>query len=212
MIKIGLKGIFLFVLTGMMACGRAENHVAHPTKTGGEKFESIAHNEAFSEISLDSADVEKFIRSHHFSDKRAVQLRQFYRSRDYQFAWFNGDGLAQQGRAFWNLHNQYLNVTRDSSFFNRKLHRQMQALLDDEELERTDYNITNLDMELTDHFFDYARYAYAGKIDPNELQWHIPRKKINSVALLDSLIQKNGRQLDQWEPVSRLYKLVRKEV
>src|SRR5690606_5448375 len=54
--------------------------------------------------------------------------------------------------------------------------------------------------------FVYARYAYEGKIDPSDLQWHIPRKKLDLVALLDSLVYNKGQNVQQWEPVNVVYK------
>ncbi|HEU4901595.1 MAG TPA: L,D-transpeptidase family protein, partial [Flavisolibacter sp.] len=104
------------------------------------------------------------------------------------------------------------NISKDSSFFNKKLHRQLQALLNNDNPNRNDYNSTQLELELTDHFFDYAQYAYAGRVDPEKLQWYIPRRKINATALLDSLIQRNGNKLDEWEPVNEQYRMVRKQL
>ena len=69
----------------------------------------------------------------------------------------------------------------------------MRKLLDEEIVGFTSEQVTNLELQLTDHFFDYAQYAYAGKIDPDEIKWHIPRKKINAIALLDTLISRNGK-------------------
>jgi murein L,D-transpeptidase YcbB/YkuD len=44
------------------------------------------------------------------------------------------------------------------------------------------------------------------------LQWHIPRKKVNAVKLLDSLVANKGKDVEQWEPVSGAYRLISKEL
>lgn len=216
MIRIRLKGFMLLLLTGLLACGNTENKqlVKHEqANEAGDQLVSMSSDEAFSTLSFDSTAVEQFIKENKVDDKRAAQLRNFYQSRDYHFAWFNQDGLAQQARAFWNLHNTYLNYSQDSSLFDQQLHQQMKELVDgEEEVRLNESQRQKLELELTDHFFDYAHYAYAGKINPDELQWHIPRKKVHPVALLDSLVNRNGEGLKNWEPVNQQYKLLRKEV
>lgn len=210
MIKIVLERFSILVLFFLSACGHAERATANPAKNAEEKLIAVSQQNAYSAILLDSAGVEAFIKDHALSDQRARQVRQFYKSRDYQFAWFDEEGVSQQASAFWNLHNRYLNTIRDSSFFDKTLHRQMKALLNNDDVDRNEYDVTQLELELTDHFFDYAQYAYSGRVDPEKLQWYIPRKKINAIALLDSLIQRNGQQVDEWEPVNEQYQMVRK--
>src|SRR5690606_23336577 len=58
----------------------------------------------------------------------------------------------------------------------------------------------------------YARIAYAGKIDPEELQWFIPRKKIDALALLDSLVKNKGKVSEAWEPLNPEYQALKKEL
>jgi murein L,D-transpeptidase YcbB/YkuD len=62
---------------------------------------------------------------------------------------------------------------------------------------------------LTRYFFNYVSLAYTGSVDPEILQWHIPRKKVDALALLDSLVQNNGKNLEEWEPTNRQYKLLK---
>src|SRR5690606_1169957 len=41
--------------------------------------------------------------------------------------------------------------------------------------------------------------------DPEILKWHIPRKQVDAISLLDSLITNQGKNLERWEPVSKQY-------
>ena len=174
---------------------------------------SITKAISYSDMFLDSLAVEKFITEQGLIDETANQLRNFYNSRNYQYAWFTEKGLEQQARSFWNLHNNYLRYTQDSSLYSRQLHYEMDSLLSDEsEVPIQSSRFTQLELELTLHFFNYAQVAFEGRIDPGELQWHIPRKKINALGLLDSLIQRNGEMLDTWEPLNAQYKKVRMEL
>jgi murein L,D-transpeptidase YcbB/YkuD len=174
---------------------------------------TITAKNAFSELLLDSAKLEKFITDQELKDSAAERMRNFYNSRNYHFAWFTQDGLAEQARGFWNLHNNYINYTNDSSLIDKKLHEQMEIFINKDTLiNLTHHDITETELQLTKHFFKYARYAYAGKINPKDLQWHIPRKKLNVVVLLDSLVANKGRNIAEWEPVNQLYRLLSNEL
>ncbi len=174
---------------------------------------TITKANAFSELFLDSTRLEQFVTEHKMEDSAANLLRNFYNSRNYQFAWFTKDGLAEQGRAFWNLYNNYINFSKDSSLIDKRLHQQMELLLNEDSVinPATDA-ITETELQLTEHFFKYAQYAYAGKVNPEQLQWHIPRKKVDVSVLLDSLVAGKGKDIDNWEPVNQQYKLLKKEL
>ena len=168
---------------------------------------TITPAQAVTRLVLDSAYVERFIKTIKLEEKEAVRLRNFYNNRNYQFAWFTEDGLAEQARAFWNLHEQFVDYSRDSSFVDQRLHAVMDTLVASESVVRLpSLDIRGVELQLTQHFFVYAQYAYGGKVDPEELQWHIPRKKVDAVALLDSLVARKGRNLEAWEPVNRSYR------
>jgi murein L,D-transpeptidase YcbB/YkuD len=167
---------------------------------------------AFSNLFLDSVVLEKYINENKLEENKASQLRDFYNSRNYQFAWFTEDGLAEHARAFWNLHNNFINYSKDSSFVDKGLHTEMDVLINEDSAATKNKAIVDVELRLTRHFFEYAHFAYAGKVDPAELQWHIPRKKVDAVQLLDSLIATKGRDLEKWEPVSVGYKQLKKEL
>ena len=174
---------------------------------------TITQANSFSELFLDSTLLESFITNHKVGDSAANRLRSFYNSRNYQFAWFTEEGLAEQARAFWNLHNSYVQVSNDSSFIDKQLHEQMQLLInEDTTISGDPKQIAETELRLTEHFFEYAQHAYVGKVNPDELQWHIPRKKVNAMALLDSLVSSKGQNIEQWEPINPQYNLMNKEL
>jgi len=179
------------------------------TITITQKDTSITKANALSQLFLDSLMVESFIRERGLADSAALVIRNFYNSRNYQFAWFTEEGLAEQTRAFWNLHNNYVRLTADSSLLDEDLHSQMELLINgDTSINMAAKGVSQTELALTSHFFEYARYAYTGRLDPKELQWHIPRKKVNAMALLDTLISNKGKNIEQWQPVNRQYLLM----
>ena len=81
---------------------------------------TISTQNAYSELSFDSTTLEQYISKHQLSEAMSDNLRNFYNSRNFYFAWFNEDGLTEQANTFWNLHNSYIKVTGDSSLYEKK--------------------------------------------------------------------------------------------
>jgi L,D-transpeptidase YcbB len=178
-----------------------------------ERDTSITIQNAFNELFLDSAAISDFVVTHNFSESMRDRIFSFYNSRNYQYAWFDSSGLAENTKAFWSLQQRFIDETKDSTLHDQWLHNQMlQFLEEDFKVSADNKYIQKTELELTHQFFDYAQNAYAGKIDPAELEWFIPRKKINMVELLDSLIKSKGNNIEQWEPVNGQYRLLKKEL
>lgn len=202
--------LFPFIITSFLcaACMQKREQKAEHTK----RDTTINQVNSFSELFLDSLMVEKFITDQKLEDNAALLMRNFYNSRNYQFAWFTLEGLTEQARAFWNLYNTYINYSRDSSLVNKSLNKQMELFITEGIKGRPGKEIIQTELHLTNRFFKYAHYAYAGRINPRDLQWYIPRKKVDAITLLDSLIASKGKNLEEWEPVNRQYKLIKKEL
>ncbi len=168
---------------------------------------------SFSTLFLDSVILDSFVKEHSVSDSAALNLRIFYSSRNYQFAWFTEDGIAEHTLSFWNLHNNYIKTFADTALKYKLLHQHIYKLLnEDTTIAVSSKEVLQTELQLTKHFFEYSGNAYLGKVDPDKLQWHIPRKKINALRLLDSLIAGNGKNIEGWEPVNKYYQRLKKEL
>lgn len=162
---------------------------------------------------IDSMELEKYIIGAKLEDSSALRLRNFYNSRNFQFAWLTEKGLAEQTRVFYALDKSYDSTSRDSSKNELLFRKQLDILISkDTTILAVSPAMVQLELELTQHFFNFVTNAYAGKVDPAALQWYIPRKKINAVALLDSLVAKKGAGVAEWEPVNGYYKTLNKEL
>ncbi len=200
--------ICLAAITVCSSCGQTQ-----PPPVQVPRDTTITRDNAVSEIFLDSLQVERFIETEAISDTAAIRFRNFYNSRNYQFAWFTKYDLAEQAGTFWNLYNNYIKYSQDSSLVNNSLAAQMALFQNgDTTYQPSAAIITGTELRLTKQFFDYVQHAYAGKINPEELKWHIPRKKVNAVELLDSLIAKKGANLESWEPLNRQYKAMKQKL
>ena len=198
-----------FLLLAVISCNSSSSENRKPIITTDT---TITENNAYSNLELDSTKLENYIIKNRITTAIAEKMRIFYRNRNYHFAWFSNDGLTEQARAFYNLQNLYIKTRFDTSNYDKQLHATMDKLINDDSFTLTGEQVTQTELHLTQHFFKYTKNAYEGTIDPTQLQWHIPRKKINAVALLDSLIAKNGAKLENWEPVNRFYPLLRNQL
>ena len=174
---------------------------------------TISIKEAFSRLTLDSTVVEGYLSEHPQMSDTAQQLfRNFYNSRNFQYAWFDENGRTEHAGMIWNLYQQYLEYTRDTVRTDRSFDKQMQRVFSgDTIMTISAEKVQRAELELTHLFFDYTFAAYIGTTRPEELQWYIPRRKINVISLLDSVLTSNTSTRD-WEPVHPQYRLLRNQL
>lgn len=201
--------MLLLLLPTMAAC---DSPASKNNKTVEIRDTTINESNAYSKLALDSLTLENYIKENKVKASMAANMRNFYANRNYHFAWFSNDGLTEQARAFYNLHNMYIKAKIDTSIFDKPLHETMEKLINEDNFSLTPGELTETELHLTQHFFTYTKEVYEGTIDPLQLQWHIPRKKIDAVALLDSLVARNGAKLENWEPVNLLYPRLRDQL
>lgn len=172
-----------------------------------ERDTTITAVNAFTNLFLDSSALADYIHEAQLDDSLALLMQNFYNSRNYQMAWFTEDGVAEQTQAFYTLHQQYIKEFQDSShIFPHQLQIEMaQLLFQDTLINGPSLPLAEIELQLTQHFFNYVSYAYTGSVDPEILKWHIPRKKVDAISLLDSLVTNHGKNLERWEPVSKQY-------
>src|SRR5688500_18595958 len=61
---------------------------------------SITPENAYNNLFLDSNAVETYIKNKNLPGNEAAELRNFYNSRNFEYAWFAGEGLTQEARNF----------------------------------------------------------------------------------------------------------------
>ncbi len=166
---------------------------------------------SYSKLFFDSLAVEKFITDNNIQDSTADHLRSFYNSRNYQYAWFLEDGIADYAATFLGMQNNYIGYSGDSSLYNDVLQKRIDSLQNSISFNPADSFVLKTELLLTSQFLHYTYKAYAGNrnINTKDLSWYIPRKKINAVAFLDSLVQNKGQNLSGYEPVNRQYNLLK---
>src|SRR4051812_25232473 len=146
----------------VIACnnkGRTQDNEskAKTEKNISSRDRSINSSNSYSDLFFDSTALENFIKEKKLDDSIARRMRSFYNDRNYQFAWFSSDGLTEQARGFWNLHDYVTTYDVDSSLLNRTLQKKMDALIAEDELSvsASDKSFINTELTLTQHFIQY---------------------------------------------------------
>ncbi len=140
-------------------------------------------------------------------DSVAADIQVFYAARNYSYAWFDDDGLTVQAQGFWSAHKHIAPKARDTGTASGPLHALIDTLLSGDTtyiLSKSD--LVNAELSFTKHFFSYVTAAYGTQISPADFQWHIPRRKLQPKALLDTLLSNNG---GEWQPLGEQFRALR---
>ena len=175
---------------------------------------TIKLENSFTELFIDTTALAGFVQSHSMEDSLVNKVRSFYNRRNYQFAWFFPDGMADVVHTFLSLQNDYIHDSGDSSLYDAQLLAHIDSLKNRKRIAPTDSVVINTELALTEHFFRYTEKAYSGdgSINIQELNWFIPRKKINPGDFLDSLLKNRGENVAAYEPVNRQYNLLKEQL
>lgn len=206
--------IYLTLLGGMLASCNAQN--ATNTDEEGQEIKknvskrdrSITKANSYSTLFLDSLALEKFIAEKKIADTMSRRMRSFYNARNYQFAWFSSDGLTEQARGFWNLHDYHTTYAHDSSLHDKTLQKRMDNLIVEEKISvsASDKNMLRTELQLTQHFIQYMLGAYEeGYVKRKEMERFVPTKKRDPLELADSLIKKKHKDNKYFEDANERY-------
>jgi L,D-transpeptidase YcbB len=178
-----------------------------------ERDTTINPKNSYSDLFFDSARLEQFLNKTHWHDSLEKALLDFYKGRNYQYAWINSEGFNEQAYNFQNLLADYISFSGDSSVHNVYVNK-LQDSTDQNwiTLLRNDSTRFFIEMAFSSSFLRYARRAYQGNIrlHQGDLNWFIPRRRINPVAILDSFA--NNKDALNTEPVNQQYCLLKEKL
>ena len=183
------------------------------TKRDIQRDTSITERTSFNNLFLDSTALHAFMESHKEFAAYEDQYADFYKERNYEYAWFDSSGLAEQSHSFINLLNSSISELQDSSLYNADLYKLYEELSADAAHHKKLKEVLQTELFFTGQFFAYAAKVYKGSdIDAAELGWFIPRKKVNLTALLDSVIQSKGKEPEQYVHLNAQYKSLQEQL
>ena len=176
---------------------------------------SINSKSSFNNLFLDSSYLEYFILNNDSFKMYHNEYHDFYSQRNFEFAWFDENGMTEQAHNFYNLQNNLIDNLEDSSIYNPELQQIYERLFDTKDKKRAvkDSIVEKAELLFTGQFFRYANKVYHGsEINTTQLGWFIPRKKINITMLLDTLVDGGGNLIEKQEPLNKQYRLLEREL
>lgn len=188
-----LKKIIFFsilTLTFCTSCTTKSRRIWHKNHTGPESAEvshrdySVTKANAYNDIFLDSTSFEKFVAGNVKNDSLSENMRDFYNIRNFEFAWFDSNGLTEQALGFRSLYK----YSTDS--VNKQLDKKMDELLMHESsIDPKDPSIVKIELQLTKRFVQYTLDTYK-EADISDLSFKtfIPIKKQPILSLADAVI------------------------
>ena len=209
-----MKKIFIGIFTSIVLFSACKTGEKKETIAVTSRDTTITTANSYSDLFLDSSSLEKFIAGSNMHDSIINHLRSFYNSRNYQYAWFLKEGMADYANTFLAMQNGYINYTGDSSLYNEQLQKLVDSIQNSPSYNPADSLVLQTELQLTRQFLRYSYIAYAGNrnINTKELGWYIPRKKINAVSFLDSMLQNKGQNLSAYEPINKQYNLLKQKL
>jgi len=211
--KVCPKNNFYFILFIVLCFFASSCQQGKPAATIVQRDTTITPANAYSDLFFDSASLENYLQKTPWHDSLKKAMRNFYNGRNYQYAWLNEEGFTEQAFHFQNLLNEYISYSKDSVVFNSFVKQLFDsAQLQKQPLQLADSTIFRAEMGITSSFLRYARRAYQGNIalHQDDLNWFIPRKRIDPLAILDSFTNKRGTVID--EPINRQYQLLKEKL
>lgn len=201
----------LFVLFTNPSCRNGHSAPLQPVEVPDSVFLAPV---AYSGLHTDSLSLVEFLKAHRRYNKFAGELHAFYSDRDYSYAWFTEEGISEQAGHFLNMIYAYAIELRDSTIINPQLDS-LAGLFTDELVSHADREaaMEATELLLTLHFFEYSERSYVGtKVNPRDLSWYIPRKKIDLQSLLSAMTDKSKDSMAFREPVMRQYRLLKEKL
>lgn len=196
-----IKKIILLVFLSLLGCNQSKSESEDIFVGTG-----IYTNQNYTDLVLTQGAIDTFFITYPDNETIVNEVNHFYRNRNYQYAWFNEEGMTSSVPNFYNQLQSYSIDFDDRSFKNPQLDTLITLIKTDKSSPVLNKDRTKkMEILLTTTFFKYSEKVFSGTIDnPFNLNWFIPKKKKNYQLLIDSLVLSNkGEKI--WEPANEYY-------
>jgi L,D-transpeptidase YcbB len=108
---------YIFSILFLISCNNAKKEAEQDvfTNTG------IYSKQSFTDLVLTESDLAAFFKTFPEYEKISTEVYQYYSNREYQYAWFNSDGMTLAVSNFQNQLHNYRNDFGDSSIINKQI-------------------------------------------------------------------------------------------
>ncbi len=167
----------------------------------------------YTDLFLSKSVINAYFKTNPENENIINEVNLFYKNRNFQYAWFNQNGMTQAVPNFQNQLQNYNNDFGDKTFNNAQLDTLITIIKTNPNQKEIDKKQREkLELILTTTFFKHSLKAFSG-INKNvrQLDWYIPRSKKNYQVLLDSLVLKDENDAT-YEPVNLYYSKLKKKL
>jgi murein L,D-transpeptidase YcbB/YkuD len=164
-------------------------------------------NEHTTEV-FDSTQLTPFFKKYPGLKTYAGDVTNFYKKRNYSYAWFDKGKLIEQAS---NLTNRVMNLDNDGIYKKPPYTKALDSLLDGLNTKTNSKQPeTDAELMLTSQYFMLANLVWYGMgTDASKsAKWYLPRTRDSYDQYLDSLLKAPAKQITK-EPVYRQYELLR---
>ncbi len=155
-------------------------------------------------LKFDSTDIIKFLDSFPQFKIFNKEINSFYINRSYAYAWYDENGMIEPAH---NLFNRIQNISEEGVPDMVPYKDRFINLIDS--AVGNDSASPVLELMLTSQYFAYAKRVWQGLDEKEslEMEWYLPRKKITSQQLLDSML--TGKNTLENSSVFKQYRMLK---
>ncbi len=118
---------------------------------------SITHITSFNTLFLENRVLNHFFEANPAYAAYTEQFNDFYKHRNYEFAWFDSTGLTEQAYNFINLQNNYISQFSDSTLYNAQLIQLYNSFINKKFYpQHSDSLVMKTELLLKGQFFQFA--------------------------------------------------------
>ncbi|WP_074493058.1 L,D-transpeptidase family protein [Mucilaginibacter polytrichastri] len=156
---------------------------------------------------FDSTQINSFVKLYPNLKTYTGDVAEFYKKRNYAYAWFENGTLIEQAA---NLANRVGNLERNGVYKELPYQKTLDSLINNISPKKKQTDI-KLELMLTYQYFAFSQLVWRGMDESasKSAKWYVPRKKVDYNQYLDSLLSEPAGKGHINEPVYRQYELLR---
>jgi len=156
-------------------------------------------------LRFDSAKVTVFLSRYPELREFGPDIRKFYRNRAYAYAWYDGRGRIE---SCLDLYNRILNLTDEGVPYHVPYLQVYKGMIEGDSVIQPRMTADpEAELMMTAQYLHYAKDAWKGlpEARSREVEWFLPRKRLDYTALLDSMTGPDGTVTGIGTPMNRQY-------
>jgi murein L,D-transpeptidase YcbB/YkuD len=192
--RLRYHALFIFFVIINFACHNNEkNKPENVTDLTTAKQKNTSIPGSFSSqtmLHFDSNSINLFIKKYPLFNNFENDIKKFYSSRQYAYAWYDTSGMIEPAD---NLYNQIINIDEEGIAAKTLYKDSLASIFMDSSMQIN----PEKELMMTAQYFNYAEKVWGGISEENtkKINWFLPRKKLDLPFLMDSLLRDTSSSL-----------------